>query len=309
MIQAGLAGVPELDILRGFCERAVATGLPIARAQVLVDTLHPIHEGRVFRWQVDRVGEVVEYGRTSENDTLADKWRQSPFHHLEQTGQSRLRRKLADNGSSDFPILAELQTQGHTDYLACAHRFAGDGIIGEMDCVYSSWTTDAPAGFSEDQIETLCRLTAPLALAVKCASLTRIAATLVETYLGRDAGQRVLEGRIARGVADRIGAVIWFSDLRDFTRITDTTAPEQVIPLLNDYAEAVISAIHDAGGEVLKLIGDGILAIFVADDAGDACHCALDAQKRARERVGALSDRRRRQGLPDHEPLPEPACW
>jgi len=99
-------------------------------------------------------------------------------------------------------------------------------------------------------------------------------------------------------VADRIGAVIWFSDLRDFTRITDTTAPEQVIPLLNDYAEAVISAIHDAGGEVLKLIGDGILAIFVADDAGEACHCALDAQKRARERVGALSDRRRRQGLP-----------
>ena len=128
---------------------------------------------------------------------------------------------------------------------------------------------------------------APLALAVKCASLTRIAATLVETYLGRDAGQRVLDGRIARGVADRIEAVIWFSDLRDFTRITDTTAPEQVIPLLNDYAEAVISAIHDAGGEVLKLIGDGILAIFVADNAGEACHCALDAQKRARERVSA----------------------
>jgi adenylate cyclase len=182
--------------------------------------------------------------------------------------------------------------------LACAHRFAADGVIGEMDCVYASWTTDAPDGFSEGQIETLCRLTAPLALAVKCASLTRIAATLVETYLGRDAGRRVLEGRIARGVADRIGAVIWFSDLRDFTRITDTTAPEQVIPLLNDYAEAVISAIHDAGGEVLKLIGDGILAIFRADAAGEACRCALDAQKRARERVRALSERRRAQGLP-----------
>ena len=167
-----------------------------------------------------------------------------------------------------------------------------------MDCIYSSWTSDAPDGFSEDQIETLCRLTAPLALAVKCASLTRIAATLVETYLGRDAGQRVLEGRIARGVADRIGAVIWFSDLRDFTRITDTTAPEQVIPLLNDYAEAVISAIHDAGGEVLKLIGDGILAIFTADAAGHACRCALDAETRARERVSTLSERRGSQGLP-----------
>src|SRR4051812_3359731 len=295
-IQAGLAGAPELDLLRGFCERAVATGLPIARAQVLVDTLHPIHEGRVFRWQADQVGELVEYGRTSENDTLADKWRQSPFHHLEQTGETWLRRKLA--GRADFPILAELRAQGHMDYLACAHRFAGDGVIGEMDCVYSSWTSDAPDGFSEDQIETLCRLTAPLALAVKCASLTRIAATLVETYLGRDAGQRVLEGRIARGVADRIGAVIWFSDLRDFTRITDTTAPEQVVPLLNDYAEAVISAIHDTGGEVLKLIGDGILAIFTADAADRACRCALDAETRARERVSTLSERRRNQGVP-----------
>jgi adenylate cyclase len=153
VIQAGLAGVPELDLLRGFCERAVATGLPIARAQVLVDTLHPIHEGRVFRWQADRVGEVVEYGRTTENSAIADKWRQSPFHHLEQTGEPSLRRKLADNGLADFPILSELQAQGYTDYLACAHRFAADGVIGEMDCIYASWTTDAPDGFFEGQIE------------------------------------------------------------------------------------------------------------------------------------------------------------
>ena len=284
--QAGLAGAPELDLVRSFCKRAVAVGLPITRAQVLIDTLLPIHEGRVFRWQAaDRVGEVVEYGRTTESDAVADKGHQSPFHSLEQTGEPRLRRKLGDDRSAEFPILSELQTQGHTDYLACAHRFAGDGVIGEMDYICSSWTSDAPAGFSDDQIETLCRLIPPLALAAKCASLTRIAATLVETYLGRDAGQRVLEGRISRGVADRIGAVLWFSDLRDFTRITDTTAPEQTIPLLKDYAETVISAIHEAGGEVLKLIDDGVLAIFTADAADYACRCALDAEARARERA------------------------
>src|SRR4051812_26123057 len=164
----------------------------------------------------------------------------------------------------------------------------GDGVIGEMDCVYSSWVSDAPSGFSEDQVETLCRLMSPLALAVKCALLARIAATLVETYLGRDARRRVLEGRIARGVADRIGAVLWFSDLRDFTQITDIMAPAQVIPLLNDYAGAVISTIHEAGGEVLKLIGDAILAIFTADLADHACRRALDAEARAREWVDAL---------------------
>src|SRR5262249_59054118 len=100
------------------------------------------------------------------------------------------------------------------------------------------------------------------ALAVKSAALTRIARTLVETYLGRDPGRRVLAGGIMRGVADRIESVLWFSDLRGYTHITDTSPPEQVIPLLNDYADAIISAIHAHGGDVLKLIGDGTLATF-----------------------------------------------
>src|SRR4051794_41044773 len=119
VIRAGLAGVPELDLLPGLCERAAAMGLRIARAQVLVDTLHRIHEGRVFRWQADRVGEVVEYGRTTENTAIADKWRQSPFHHLEQTGEAWLRRKLAADGSVDFPILAELGVWSRSVVVHC----------------------------------------------------------------------------------------------------------------------------------------------------------------------------------------------
>jgi adenylate cyclase len=296
--QAGLAGTPELELLRGFCERLVARDVPLARAQILIDTLHPIHEGRVFRWSTDRAWDVVEYGRTTEDESLAEKWRQSPFHHLEQAGETALRRRIEDESPGEFPILAELRAQGQTEYLAFAHRFSGEGIIGEMDCIYSSWTTDRPGGFSEAEVGRLSELLPPLALAMKCASLSRIAGTLVETYLGRDAGQRVLKGRIARGVADRIGAVLWFSDLRGFTQITDTTAPEHIIPLLNDYAEAVISAVHDAGGEVLKLIGDGILAIFKADDPGRACRGALDAEALTRQRIAALNRRRTGQGLP-----------
>jgi adenylate cyclase len=107
----------------------------------------------------------------------------------------------------------------------------------------------------------------------------------------------VLEGGIARGIAERIDAVLWFSDLRGFTQITDSTAPEQIIPLLNDYAEAVISAIEDASGEVLKLIGDGVLAIFKADEPGRACRCALEAEASARQRIEALNRRRGEQGL------------
>jgi adenylate cyclase len=296
--EAGLAGAPELDLLRGFCERAVAAGLPISRAQIIVDTLHPVHEGRVFRWRSNRTGEVVEYGRSSENEEVADKWRQSPFYHLTQSDESHLRCKLSDGELAPFPILADLRDEGHSEYMACLHRFAGAGVIGEMDCVYSSWMSDAPGGFSDAEAETLRRFLPPLALAVKCASLARIAGTLVETYLGRDPGRRVLDGHIARGVADRIRAVVWFSDLQGFTRITDTADPEAIIPLLNDYAEAIISAIHEAGGDVLKLIGDGILAIFKADDPGEACGSALKAERLARRRIAALSGKRAEHGAP-----------
>src|SRR5215218_10103717 len=113
-------------------------------------------------------------------------------------------------------------------------------------------------GFSNDQIAALQCLAPYLALAIKSVSLARMTGTLMETYLGRGAGQRVLGGRIVRGIAERIDAVIWFSDLRGFTRITDTT-PEHVIPLLNDYAEVIVTSIHAEGGDVLKLIGDGTL--------------------------------------------------
>src|SRR6516164_9286321 len=116
--------------------------------------------------------------------------------------------------------------------------------------------------------------------------------TLMETYLGRDAGQRVLGGRILRGVADRIDAVVWFSDLRGYT------APEQAIPLLNDYADAIVSAIHEHGGDVLKLIGDGILAIFTAEDRTHACDAALSAAIAARERIDELKRRRAADGKP-----------
>ena len=289
VIEAGLAGISEPDLLRGFCERLGAAGIPLMRAIVGIDTLHPIHEGRIFRWHRDRtdLSAVSEYGRTGANSNTEEVWRRSPFYRLIETGGSLLRRNLARGDPADFLMLEELRAEGMTDYMAMMHRFAADGVIGEMDCVYSSWASDAPEGLTDDQ-----------ASAIKGASTAGIAETLVETYLGRDAGRRVLSGRIARGVADWIGAVLWYSDLRGYTRITDTAPPEQVIPLLNDYAEAVISAVHEAGGDVLKLIGDGTLALFKAEDPGAACGCALEAEALARQRIAALNERRAAAGLP-----------
>lgn len=295
---AGLEGRSEPAMVAGFCERLVALGLPLARASVIIDTLHPIYEGRAFAWQSDQ-SEATQatYGRSDVGE-MAERWRRSPLYHLDQSGAPMLRRRLTPESEPEFPVFAELIAAGLTDYVAMIHRFAADSVIGDMECVYSTWVADGQRGFSETDISDLQRLVPLLALTVKAASLARIAETLVETYLGRDAGRRVLRGRIARGVADRIEAVLWFSDLRGYTRITDTAAPEQIIPLLNDYADAIISVIHAHDGDVLKLMGDGTLAIFTAADRGHACQAALDAVVAVRRDITALNRRRSAQGLP-----------
>jgi adenylate cyclase len=294
--EAGLAGQSESAILAGLCEREVARGLPLARALVLIDTLHPIYEGRAFRWtRAQKETTLTEFGRSDDD---ISRWQRSPFHLLEESGEPLVRRRLTVETEGEFSIFPELRADGMTDYVAIANRFTGDEIIGRMDCVYSSWATDAPQGFDEDDVADLCRLVPFLALAVKSASLARIAGTLVETYLGRDAGRRVLQGRIARGVAEQIEAVLWFSDLRDYTRISDTASPGDIIPLLNHYADAIISAIQEQGGDVLKLIGDGTLAIFTAEDRGRAADAALAAALAARRGVATVNERRAAKGLP-----------
>lgn len=298
--EAGLVGTGEGALLEGFCRRAREAGLPLDRALVIIDTLHPVHEGIAIRCPArdgsERV-EVIEYGRTNEGEP-AEQWRRSPFYHLLQTGERVLRRRFWRGEPADFPALEEARQLGMTDCVLLIHHFAAEGIVGEMDCVYSSWGTDAPEGFADKHIEALHILLPPLLLAIKCAALARIAGTLVTTYLGRDAGRRVLAGKIARGVADRIETVLWFSDLRNYTQLADSSPPADIIPLLNDYAGAVIAGLHDSGGDVLKLIGDGTLALFTAEDRSVACANALVAARRVRRHVAALNARRHTAGLP-----------
>jgi adenylate cyclase len=311
LAESALAGESELRLVIGFCDSAVAAGLPLARVRVLIDTLDPVHEGRVFRWgyddtvpaeqDYDRTTPIVAFG-TSEPAFVPDAaaaaaWRSGPFYRMRETGESLLRRRIPARDETEFDVLPGLRAERFTDYVAIINRFAASDAIGEMDCVYSSWATRVETGFLDEHLAALQRLTPFLALAIKSVALTRMTRTLMHTYLGRDAGRRVLSGRIMRGVADRIDAVLWFSDLRGFTRITDT-APEHVIPLLNDYADVMVSALHGYGGDVLKFIGDGVLAIFAVDDRERACDAALAAAVAARQGVAELNERRAADGLP-----------
>ena len=300
ILRRGLDGVDESELQREFCEKCKEAGLVLSRALSFIDTLHPVHEGRIYRWRDDAVEEAatLDYARTNEGGPAAESWQRSPFFHLLQTGEEELRRRIGFGEEADFSIIQEMKDEGHTDYIVFIHRFSGDAMIGDMDGVYSAWSTRHPEGFTDANLAALRRLVPALGLAIKSAALARVADTLVQVYLGRDAGRRVLTGSIQRGVADRIEAALWFSDLRSYTAITDTAKPSEIIPLLNDYAEAVITAIHEAGGDVLKLIGDGTLAVFRADDPAEACSRALRAEENLRTRMKELNERRRAEERP-----------
>jgi adenylate cyclase len=293
LVTQGLTGQPENDLIRGFCERCRAEGLELSRGLVFIDTLHPIFEGRGFRWNDTEVNESdsFEYGSTSAGDA-AQNWRRSTFYHMLEHGREELRIDLAESTSLDFSMIAELAQKGHRDFIAFVHRFGESGTIGQMDCVYSYWLTRRGQGFAEQDLSALRDLVPVLGLAIKSAAQADIARTLGRVYLGRDAAEQVLRGRISRGVTERIHSVLWFSDLRGSTAISESILPGEIIPFLNDYAEAGIDAIHDAGGEVLKLMGDGVLAMFTHDDLTVARRCALRAEHHLRQSIASLNARR-----------------
>jgi adenylate cyclase len=299
LVTQGLNGLPENDLIRGFCERCRAQGLDLSRGIVFIDTLHPIFEGRGFGWNDTQTNESdnFEY-KSTEVGEPAQIWRRSPFFHMLEAGHDELKIDLADCDALGFSMISDLAAQGHRHYVAYVHKFGEAGTIGQMDCFYSCWVTRREEGFGEQALAALRDLVPVLGLAIKSAAQVDIARTLGRVYLGRDASEQVLRGRISRGVTERINTVLWFSDLRGSTAISETIAPDEIIPFLNDYAQAAIDAVHDSSGDVLKLIGDGVLAMFTSPDMARAKRAALRAERRFRHNLVSLNAGRTKQGRP-----------
>jgi adenylate cyclase len=295
LVSQGLTGLPENDLIRGFCERCCAAGLDLSRSLVFIDTLHPIFEGRGFRWNDSETNEAdsFEYGPTGEND---DGWRRSVFFHMLEGGHDELRLDLVDPSARRFSRVPELVENGHRHMLGLVHRFGESGALGQMDCFYSYWLTRRDGGFNERELDALRDLVPVLGMVIKSAQQVDIVRTLGRVYLGRDASERVLHGKISRGVTEQINAVLWFSDLRGSTSITESIPPDEIIPFLNDYAQAAIDAVHDSGGDVLKLIGDGVLAMFTSENLGHAKRAALRAEHRFRLNMIGLNATRGAEG-------------
>jgi adenylate cyclase len=259
----------------------------------LMDTIHPEFEGHAFEWQAQDTGpRPLRTYSSSDNGSVRENWENSVFNYLLTTGETEVRREVAKGAPTDFYRLPELKEEGYTDVFSRIERFTGKGSIGAMNAFYSVWGTREADGFTDEQLDILRRLMPTLALALKSVGSIRIVKTLARVYLGQDAATRVIDGQVARGQAERIDAVIWLSDLKGYTAIVDGAPPEQIIPLLNDYSSVVISALHRNGGNVLKLIGDGVLAIFKGPDLAAAASRALKTERELRRDLEYLNQRR-----------------
>jgi adenylate cyclase len=271
------------QVLAELCDRLVGCGIPLWRVAVFVRTLHPHIMGRRFIW---RPGADVEV-RDAPFDLLETaEFRGSPVAKVYATGMP-IRRRLADADCPiDFPMLRELRDEGVSDYLASPLLFT-DGEI-----QLATWTTRQAGGFTDAQIEGINSIIAPLARVAEVRALRRTATNLLDTYVGNQAGARILAGAIRRGHAESIYAAIWLSDMRGFTLSADRVPPLTLLELLNEYFDCQVPAILKHGGEVLKFMGDGLLAIFpIGSDAdpGEVCKRALAAAYEARGNVAALN--------------------
>lgn len=296
LVERGLQGLPVAEQVDAFCRDVTLAGFPARRFNMSIGTLHPRHGAHSYVWRRDE-GLATELHPRRRSDEENDGYLRSPIYRLRNTEETTLRRRLDTDAPHDFPILTELREGGMTDYAARLVSF-GDAHRGNLaqlfdpkrnrpdpiQGIFFSCATDVPEGFDDDQLHDVGALLPYLALAVKSRSTFDVAQTLLETYLGADAGGRVLTGEIDRHSVRNIQAVIWFCDLRGFSRMASRISQSALVELLDTYLELMARPVLDNRGQILKFMGDGFLATFDLAKRSPQMVCA-DAVKAARELV------------------------
>lgn len=270
-------------VLAELCDRLVGSGIPLWRVSVFVRTLHPEIVGRRFIWQ-HGAGVTVTEGQFELLET--DRFQNSPFLAVIRSGHAIRQRLSSVNSAQEFSIYDDLRDQGATDYLASPLIFT-DGSVH-----VATWSTKEPGGFTDEQVAAIETIAAPFTRVAEIRALQRTTANLLDAYVGHHAGERILAGQIRRGHTERIYSVIWLSDMRGSTALADRLPPQTLVDLLNRYFDCQVPAILQHGGEVLKFIGDGLLAIFPlaggTTEARAVCAQALAAAREAQENIAAI---------------------
>jgi adenylate cyclase len=302
--EQGLRGATARDLFEGYCRRLEAHGFELMRAYVSTQTLHPQWTGYGCTWR--REWQSVREQQFARGGPVSQEWLASPFYALirrSQLGEKNvwLRRRLElGPDQRDFPALVDFYNAGATDYLCLGFRFGENADPSHGTGVLYSFTTDRSGGFHDAEIELLHSTLPELSLAMKAHAGHDIASGLLRTYLGYDAGARVHSGAVERGTVNGLHSVLWYADLRGFTRISDVTSGAQIVEMLNETFEMLTASLRTRGGHVLKFIGDAMLATISFEEVEErvACNRGLEAAVESLEKVESRNLRRQAEGLP-----------
>ncbi|NOD95094.1 adenylate/guanylate cyclase domain-containing protein [Ruegeria sp. HKCCD4884] len=302
LVQQGLENAPVELWLEAFCNRLVSAGIPLQRANITVRAHHPEIGTVAFRWHRDGGNERENFVRRTD---APEEYVLSPIYYLLANNVEEIRQDLTvEEPALNFPIFDELRERGATDYFAVKRFFLIQDNTTPVDPMQAeegaiiSLTTDASGGFTSEQLDGLRQLISPLCLTLKCGANRLMAEDITAAYLGKDASRRVLSGDITRGSSETISAVIWYFDLQGFTRLSEALPGDSIIELLNDYFAEAVDVVERNGGNVLKFMGDGMLAIFDINQVPDARRVAIHAAAELRNTFEELNQRRQADGLP-----------
>jgi adenylate cyclase len=271
--------------------RVLKAGLPVWRVYVGLQLMHPQLQAMGFVW---RRGEKVQEIARAYGIQFTSAYVGSPVQEVREQGRA-VRYRMKDVGPDHHVLLHEVKEAGGTDYFALPMRIRRDGPLPVV-----SFATDDRKGFSDKDIADLTRLVDMIGAIVEMHIERSVAETVANTYLGRQVSQRILNGAIRRGEGQEIRAVLWFSDLRDFTGMNERMEPAELLELLNNYLQLVGDALTAHGGEILKFIGDGVMAYFPAEDAlflPMVTAAALDAAQRLVNDIEAANEARAAAGF------------
>jgi adenylate cyclase len=275
--------------------RLVAAGMPLLRVSLRGGTLHPQFLGSVYVWwrTSARTQEIMITHEVA--DLIPPE--QNPVMRI-RSGEILRRRLNGPDARLDFSVLHDLKARGATDYFA----LPVGGAFGAF-AYMAAFVTDRPEGFLEREITALTAVSERLSIAADMNSQRQIAENVLKAYLGPQTGRRVLAGQIRRGSGESIAAVLWSSDLRRFTEMSDRLSGESLIGVLDDLFDLQAKAIADHGGEILKFVGDGLLAIFPVSGPGEAARAAANALAAAQQAQAMLAVLPARASLAGGPPL------
>ncbi len=302
LVSRGLAGAEKEELLDGYCTRLIDMGVPLMRFHAAQSALHPVYGGTGYSWYQGRGG---DYQKFEYSEDVSEDWQKSPLFAILNDDVEVVHERMVDqNEPSRFPLINELRENGATEYYARGVTFdvpthnAPRDAKKAVDGVLLSWTSNAPDGFRDGDLELINTALPHLGLALKSASNARVSEDLMRVYLGREAGRRVLSGEIRRGSLQQIDAVIWNFDLEGFTSLSEELPGSEIIDMLNDYLAVAVGVVHDNDGNILKFMGDGLMAMFDVGEIDEDARAALKAVPVLQERIRLLNQERSAAGLP-----------